>query len=195
MNWQELKDACMNCEKCELYKTRTNVVFGAGQKNAEILFVGEGPGEQEDLTGEPFVGRAGQLLDKFLDYIGLDRNTNVFIGNVVKCRPPQNRDPRPEETEVCIDWLREQVRQKRPKIIVCLGRISAQRLISPNFKVTQEHGDFIEKGGILFMGTFHPAAILRDPRRKPEAFEDFLKLRDKIAQLGLSLEQPADTEE
>lgn len=195
MNWQELKDACMNCEKCELYKTRTNVVFGAGQKNAEILFVGEGPGEQEDLTGEPFVGRAGQLLDKFLDYIGLDRNTNVFIGNVVKCRPPQNRDPRPEETEVCIDWLREQVRQMRPKIIVCLGRISAQRLISPNFKVTQEHGDFIEKGGILFMGTFHPAAILRDPRRKPEAFEDFLKLRDKIAQLGLSLEQPADTEE
>lgn len=195
MNWQELKDACMNCEKCELYKTRTNVVFGAGQKNAEILFVGEGPGEQEDLTGEPFVGRAGQLLDKFLDYIGLDRNTNVFIGNVVKCRPPQNRDPRPEETEVCIYWLREQVRQMRPKIIVCLGRISAQRLISPNFKVTQEHGDFIEKGGILFMGTFHPAAILRDPRRKPEAFEDFLKLRDKIAQLGLSLEQPADTEE
>lgn len=195
MNWQELKDACMNCEKCELYKTRTNVVFGAGQKNAEILFVGEGPGEQEDLTGEPFVGRAGQLLDKFLDYIGLDRNTNVFIGNVVKCRPPQNRDPRPEETEVCIDWLREQVRQMRPKIIVCLGRISAQRLISPNFKVTQEHGEFIEKGGILFMGTFHPAAILRDPRRKPEAFEDFLKLRDKIAQLGPSLEQPADTEE
>ncbi|MGI6248344.1 MAG: uracil-DNA glycosylase [Acutalibacteraceae bacterium] len=195
MNWQELKDACMNCEKCELYKTRTNVVFGAGQKNAEILFVGEGPGEQEDLTGEPFVGRAGQLLDKFLDYIGLERNTNVFIGNVVKCRPPQNRDPRPEETEVCIDWLREQVRQMRPKIIVCLGRISAQRLIAPNFKVTQEHGDFIEKGGILFMGTFHPAAILRDPRRKPEAFEDFLKLRDKIAQLGLSLEQPADTEE
>ncbi len=195
MNWQELKDACMNCENCELYKTRTNVVFGAGQKNAEILFVGEGPGEQEDLTGEPFVGRAGQLLDKFLDYIGLDRNTNVFIGNVVKCRPPQNRDPRPEETEVCIDWLREQVRQMRPKIIVCLGRISAQRLISPNFKVTQEHGEFIEKGGILFMGTFHPAAILRDPRRKPEAFEDFLKLRDKIAQLGPSLEQPADTEE
>ncbi len=195
MNWQELKDACMNCENCELYKTRTNVVFGAGQKNAEILFVGEGPDEQEDLTGEPFVGRAGQLLDKFLDYIGLDRNTNVFIGNVVKCRPPQNRDPRPEETEVCIDWLREQVRQMRPKIIVCLGRISAQRLISPNFKVTQEHGEFIEKGGILFMGTFHPAAILRDPRRKPEAFEDFLKLRDKIAQLGPSLEQPADTEE
>jgi len=99
----------------------------------------------------------------------LERNTNVFIGNVVKCRPPQNRDPRPEETEVCIDWLREQVRQMRPKIIVCLGRISAQRLIAPNFKVTQEHGDFIEKGGILFMGTFHPAAILRDPgaNRKP----------------------------
>lgn len=180
INWEELKKECSLCNKCPLGETRTNLVFGVGVSDAEVLFVGEGPGEQEDLSGEPFVGRAGQLLDKYLEAIGLSRKENIYIANMVKCRPPQNRDPKPEEQDICINWLREQVRLLRPKIIVCLGRISAQRLISPNYKVTQEHGQFFEKNGVLMMGTFHPAALLRDPRRKPDALEDFLKLRDKI---------------
>lgn len=182
-NWEELKNACMGCDKCELGKTRTNLVFGKGNENAEVMFVGEGPGENEDLQGEPFVGRSGKLLDSMLACIDLDRNKNIYIANMVKCRPPKNRDPLPAEQDVCIEWLREQVRIMKPKIIVCLGRISAQRLISPDFKVTQEHGQFIEKKGTLFMGTFHPAALLRNPNNKPAAFDDFMALRDKIREI------------
>lgn len=182
-NWESLQKDCMNCKQCALAETRTNLVFGVGVPDAEIVFIGEGPGEQEDLRGEPFVGRGGQLLDKYLDAIGLDRKTNIYIGNMVKCRPPQNRDPKPEEQEACIGWLREQIRLIRPKIIVCLGRISAQRLIDPEFRVTKQHGEFIEKNGTWMMGTFHPAALLRNPRQKPDALEDFLRLRDKIREV------------
>jgi len=152
-----------------------------GNTNADIMFIGEGPGEQEDLTGEPFVGRGGKLLDKYLEAVDLSRKKNIYIANIVKCRPDNNRDPLPQEQEECIKWLREQVRLIRPKIIVCLGRISAQRLISPDFKVTQSHGEFIEKGGVLMMGTFHPAALLRNPNNKPAALEDFFALREKLA--------------
>lgn len=183
--WDSLQSECIVCEKCELSKTRTQVVFGAGSPQAKVLFVGEGPGEQEDLSGKPFVGRGGQLLDKFLDYVELDREKDIYIANIVKCRPPNNRDPLTAEQETCIEWLREQVRFMRPAIIVCLGRVSAQRMIAPDFKVTVQHGEFIEKGGILFMGTFHPAAVLRDPRRKPDAFADFLKLREKMKELEI----------
>ena len=182
-NWEELKSACMGCDKCELGKTRTNLVFGKGNENAEVMFIGEGPGENEDLQGEPFVGRSGKLLDSMLACNDLDRNKNIYIANMVKCRPPKNRDPLPAEQDVCIEWLREQVRIMKPKIIVCLGRISAQRLISPDFKVTQEHGQFIDKKGTLFMGTFHPAALLRNPNNKPAAFDDFMALRDKIKEI------------
>ncbi len=182
-SWQELKDACMGCQNCPLGATRTNLVFGTGNENAEVLFVGEGPGENEDLQGEPFVGRGGQLLDKYLEAIDLSRDKNIYIANMVKCRPPHNRDPKPEEQEECIKWLREQFRLLRPKIIVCLGRISAQKLISPNFKVTKQHGEFFEKGGVLMMGTFHPAALLRNPNQKPAALEDFIKLRSKIEEI------------
>lgn len=182
-NWEQLKADCMECRKCSLCETRTNLVFGVGNENAEVMFIGEGPGENEDLQGEPFVGRGGKLLDKYLDAIGLDRKKNIYIANMVKCRPPKNRDPLPEEQEQCIGWLREQTRLMRPKIIVCLGRISAQRLISKDFKVTQQHGEFIEKGGILFMGTFHPAALLRNPNQKPDALEDFLALERKIKEI------------
>lgn len=182
-NWQELKDACMGCQNCPLGATRTNLVFGTGKENAEVLFVGEGPGENEDLQGEPFVGRGGKLLDKYLEAIDLSRDKNIYIANMVKCRPPHNRDPKPEEQEECIKWLREQFRLLRPKIIVCLGRISAQKLISPDFKVTKQHGEFFEKGGVLMMGTFHPAALLRNPNQKPAALEDFIKLRDKIEEV------------
>ena len=147
-----------------------------------MLFVGEGPGKNEDEQGEPFVGRAGQLLDKFLAAVGLSRES-VYIANIVKCRPPENRDPKPEEQEQCIGWLRNQFYLMKPKIVVCLGRIAALKMISPNFKVTKEHGIFFDKQGTLFMGTFHPAALLRYPSNKPEAFEDFVKLRDKVREL------------
>ncbi len=182
-NFEELKRDCMGCEKCGLAATRTKLVFGVGNENARVLFIGEGPGANEDLQGEPFVGRGGQLLDKFLAAVDLDRNKNIYIANMVKCRPPQNRDPSPEEQELCIGWLREQTRLIRPKIIVCLGRISATRLISPDFKVTKQHGQFFDKNGTLMMGTFHPAALLRNPNQKPAALEDFIALREKIMEV------------
>ena len=181
--WEELRQQCLQCEKCELCRTRTNVVFGVGVTDAEVMFIGEGPGENEDLQGEPFVGRGGQLLDKYLDAVGLDRKKNIYIGNMVKCRPPQNRDPRPEEQDACIGWLRSQFKLLRPKIIVCLGRIAAQRLIDPQFRVTKEHGKFWDKNGVWMMGTFHPAALLRNPSQKPAALEDFLALREKIREV------------
>ena len=181
--WEELKNACEQCEKCELCKTRHNVVVGVGNENAEVMFIGEGPGESEDLQGEPFVGRAGKLLDKMLTAVDLDRNKNIYIANIVKCRPPQNRDPKPDEQEMCIEWLRAQVKMINPKIIVCLGRIAAGRIIKSDIKITKEHGLWFEKGGIQMMAMLHPAAILRDPRRKPDAFDDFLKLRDKINEI------------
>ncbi len=182
---EALSAACTGCERCRLASGRTNLVFGVGDPHAKLLFVGEGPGYQEDVQGEPFVGPSGQLLDKYLAAIGLDREHGVYIANIVKCRPPQNRDPQPDEQDVCIEWLREQVRVLRPKVIVCLGRIAAQRLIDPEFRVTREHGQFVEKKGIHMMGTFHPAALLRNPKQKPDAFDDFLALRDKLVELGL----------
>ena len=184
MDWETLKADCLACSRCELCKTRTNVVFGQGVPDAEVLFVGEGPGQSEDEQGLPFVGRSGQLLDKYLFAIDLDREKNCYIANIVKCRPPQNRDPLPAESEACMPWLREQFRLLRPKIVVCLGRIAAQRMIRSDFSVTKEHGQFIEKNGILFMGTFHPAALLRGPQNKPNAFADFVALRDKIHEVA-----------
>ncbi|MBP1578150.1 MAG: uracil-DNA glycosylase [Oscillospiraceae bacterium] len=179
----ELRAELLNCQKCRLCEQRTNVVFGTGPENARVMLIGEGPGQREDELGEPFVGRAGILLDKMMDAVGLSRQTNVFIANMVKCRPPQNRDPQPDETETCLPYLREQFKLIRPKIIVCLGRIAAQRLISPDFKVTKQHGEFFDKKGTLMMGTLHPAAILRNPNQKPAAFEDWLKLREKIMEV------------
>jgi DNA polymerase len=181
MNWQELEDACASCEKCSLCKTRTNCVFGTGNRNADIMFVGEAPGEQEDLSGVPFVGRAGQLLDKFLYAVDIDRN-DVYIANILKCRPPKNRDPLPEEEDMCIDYLRRQVALINPKVIVCLGRISAMRLIKPDFKITQEHGVWFKKGGYLMTAVYHPAALLRDPRKKEDMLQDMKKIKAKISE-------------
>ena len=180
---ERLREECLSCSRCELAKTRTNVVFGVGSPDARVLFIGEGPGENEDLQGEPFVGRGGQLLDRMLDAVDLSRKRNIYIANIVKCRPPRNRDPLPEEQESCIGWLRAQTRLIAPRIIVCLGRISATKLIKPDFKVTKEHGVWFEKAGIQMMGTFHPAALLRNPNNKPEAMEDFFALRDKINEI------------
>ena len=183
-NWDELEAACMKCEKCGLCAGRHNVVFGVGNRRAKVMFVGEGPGENEDLQGEPFVGRGGQLLDKYLAAVDLDRRSNIYIANIVKCRPPRNRDPQPDEQEACIGWLRNQFALIRPKIVVCLGRVAAMRMMRPDIKITKEHGQFMDKNGTLMMATLHPAALLRNPSQKPAAFEDFLKLREKIDELG-----------
>ena len=146
------------------------------------MFIGEGPGEQEDLTGRPFVGRAGQFLDDMLAMIDLKRD-KVFIGNMVKCRPPQNRDPLNIEQDACIGYLRNQVALIRPKVIICLGRISAIRLIKPDFKITKEHGQWFEKSGVHMTALFHPAAILRDPSRRPDTFVDLKGIQAKIREV------------
>lgn len=183
--WETLKTECLACRNCALCETRHNVVFGVGNTQAKVMFVGEGPGENEDLQGEPFVGRGGQLLDKYLTHIDLSRDKNIYIANIVKCRPPKNRDPREEEQAACTPWLREQVRLLHPKILVCLGRIAAQYIIRPDFRVTKEHGVFYERNGMLLMGTYHPASLLRNPAQKPDALSDFCALREKIRELGL----------
>ena len=182
-DFDELRSECLKCTKCGLCQGRHNVVFGVGNPKAKVLFVGEGPGENEDLQGEPFVGRAGKLLDTMLDAVDLSRERNIYIANIVKCRPPQNRDPLPEEQEACIDWLRNQFAIMRPKIIVCLGRIAGMKLMDPNMKITRQHGQFVEKKGTLMMATLHRAALLRNPNQKPDAFNDFLLLRDKIMEV------------
>ena len=184
MEWEELQNACQSCKRCELFRTRTNVVFGVGPKDAEILFVGEGPGQQEDLKGEPFVGPAGQLLDDMLSIIGLGRH-NCYIANIVKCRPPQNRDPLQTEQDACIGWLRMQTRLLRPKIIVCLGRIAAMKLIQEDFKITRDHGQWFEKGGIWFIALYHPSALLRDVSKRPDTFRDLKTLQKKVREICL----------
>ena len=184
MNWDTLEKEVSECRKCPLAQTRTKVVFGVGSREARIMFVGEGPGKNEDEQGEPFVGQAGRLLDKMLLAAGFSREKNVYIANMVKCRPPNNRDPEKEEVEACIGWLRAQTKILQPKIIVCLGRVAAQYIISPDFKVTQQHGQLIKRAGTYLMGTFHPAALLRNPNNKEPAYADLLKARDLLAELS-----------
>lgn len=175
-----LRAACMDCKKCALWETRHNVVFGVGNPEAEVMFIGEGPGEQEDLKGEPFVGRAGKLLDDMLEIIYLDRS-RIYIANMVKCRPPGNRDPLNTEQEACSGWLQQQIEIINPKIIVCLGRIAAMTYIKPDFKITREQGQwFTDEKGHKLMAILHPAALLRDPRRRPETFEALKRLEAEI---------------
>ena len=183
MDLQALQQECLACRRCGLCETRTNVVFGQGVPTAEVLVVGEGPGASEDEQGLPFVGRSGQLLDHYLEAIDLSRDKNVYIANIVKCRPPQNRDPLPEESKACIPWLRQQFQILQPRIVVCLGRIAAQQMIGPEFSITREHGKFFDKQGTLFMGTYHPAALLRDVSKRPETFEDLKSIQSKIREL------------
>lgn len=181
--WNQLQQECMTCQGCELHHTRTNCVFGTGNPNADLMFVGEAPGEQEDLSGTPFVGRAGQLLDKFLFAVDLPRQ-DVYIANILKCRPPKNRDPLPAEEDACIEFLRRQVRLIQPKIIVCLGRIAAMRLIKPDFKITKEHGEWFKKGDFFITAVYHPALLLRDPRRKEEMLADMKKIKEMLDSLN-----------
>ena len=182
-SWEELHHTCMNCTQCGLCEGRHNVVFGVGNTNADIMFVGEGPGEQEDLQGEPFVGRAGQLLDDMLRIIDLSRKKNCYIANIVKCRPPQNRDPLEVEQDACIGYLRNQIKLVQPRIIVCLGRIAAMRLIREDYRITREHGQWAEIDGIWMTAIYHPSALLRDVSKRPETFEDLLSIRQKLTEL------------
>lgn len=177
-----LKNQLLNCRRCGLCETRTHTVFGEGPPDARVMLIGEAPGATEDELGRPFVGRSGKLLDLLLSTVDLSRERNVFIANMVKCRPPQNRDPSAEEMAQCMELLEQQIALINPAIIVCVGRVAAQALMFADFKVTQQHGQFFELQGRLMMGTFHPAALLRNPRQKPDAFGDFLRLRSKIRQ-------------
>lgn len=186
LEWDELEQACRRCTACGLCQRRNNVVFGVGNRQADILFVGEGPGEQEDLQGEPFVGPAGKLLDDMMSIIDLDRE-KCYIANVVKCRPPGNRDPKEEEQDACYGFLFNQIVLIRPKIMVCLGRIAAQRMIRPDFRITREHGSWNQINGIWTTAIYHPSALLRDVSKRPETFKDLLSIRDAARKLGISI--------
>ena len=175
---EDLKHSCDNCQKCKLYKTRQNIVFGVGNENAKIMFIGEGPGGDEDRLGEPFVGKAGQLMNKAFDVVGIKRE-EVYIANIVKCRPPNNRDPEEDEIKACMDYLRNQVMIIKPKIIVLLGRIALQNILGKEYKITASRGNWIEKKGILYMPTWHPAALLRDETKKIEFLRDLKQVTER----------------
>ena len=181
-SWEQLKSDCAGCANCPLGQTRTNLVFGVGNEHADVMFIGEGPGEQEDLQGEPFVGPAGKLLDTMMEIIDLDR-TKVYIANIVKCRPPRNRDPLPDEQSACIGWLHRQIALVDPKIIVFLGRIAAMAFIKPDFRITREHGQWFDVNGRRAMAIYHPSALLRDPSKRPETFMDLKLLQQEINDL------------
>jgi len=183
LTWEELTEMCNSCARCGLSEKRRNVVIGVGDRNAKIMFVGEGPGEQEDIKGEPFVGAAGQLLDKMLKSVGLDRSV-VYIANIVKCRPPYNRDPSASEQEKCLHFLRAQVALIKPRIIVCLGRIAACAIIDSEFKITRQRGMWYERKNYHITATFHPSALLRDESKKRPAWDDFKAIRKKLDELG-----------
>ena len=177
--WESLKRDCAGCRCCSLGETRHNLVFGVGNAQAEVMLIGEGPGEQEDLQGVPFVGPAGKLLDDMLEMIDLDRQ-KVYIANIVKCRPPRNRDPLNVEQEACRPWLDRQIALVNPRIIVCLGRIAAMAMIREDFRITREHGQWFDRDGRRLMATYHPSALLRDVDKRPEAFMDLRALRKEI---------------
>ena len=181
---EALQSACHACTACPLAKTRTNVVFGVGPCPSPIVFVGEGPGQQEDLQGEPFVGPAGKLLDDMLSIIDLSRK-NAYITNIVKCRPPQNRDPLPQEQDACIGFLNGQLRLLQPRMLVCLGRIAAMRLIHEDYRITREHGQWVCKDSLWLTAIYHPSALLRDVSKRPETFSDLLSIRAKARELGI----------
>ena len=186
-DWHSLKTICSDCTKCGLCETRHNVAFGIGNEHADIMFVGEGPGEQEDLKGEPFVGPAGKLLDDMLSIIDLDRHKNCYIANIVKCRPPQNRDPLETEQDACIGYLRNQVALVKPKIIVCLGRIAAKRLIDSDYRITRQHGQWVERNGVWMTAVYHPSALLRDANKRPVTFDDLISIREKLIEVNANI--------
>jgi uracil-DNA glycosylase family 4 len=179
----ELESIVDRCYRCPLSKTRTKVVFGEGNGKATIIFIGEGPGYHEDKTGRPFVGRAGELFDRMLEAIDLSRE-EVYIANIVKCRPPNNRNPLEEESKICIEFLRWQVKIIDPDIIICLGAVAARNVIDKDFKITQNRGLWYKRGKFNIMATYHPAALLRDNSKKKDAWEDFKSIRDMFTKIN-----------
>lgn len=181
-NWEELKQSINGCKKCKLCNNRTNIVFGDGNQNADIMFIGEGPGADEDIQGIPFVGKAGKLMNMAFEGIGIKRE-DVYIANIVKCRPPQNRNPETDEATSCLDYLRNQVMLVKPKIIVLLGSVALKNILGNEYGITSSRGNWVEKKGILYMPTWHPAALLRDEAKKIEFWKDLKQVMVKYEQM------------
>lgn len=181
-NWEELKRSINGCKKCKLCNNRTNIVFGDGNQNADIMFIGEGPGADEDIQGIPFVGKAGKLMNMAFEGIGIKRE-EVYIANIVKCRPPQNRNPETDEATSCLDYLRNQVMLVKPKIIVLLGSVALKNILGNEYGITSSRGNWVEKKGILYMPTWHPAALLRDEAKKIEFWKDLKQVMIKYEQM------------
>ena len=181
-NWEELEQSIVNCNKCKLCTNRTNIVFGVGNKEADIMMIGEGPGADEDKQGEPFVGKAGQLMNKALTGLGIKRE-ELYIANIVKCRPPSNRVPEQDEAETCLNYLRNQVILVKPKIIVLLGSTALKNILGKEYSITAMRGKWIEQKGIYYMPTWHPAALLRDENKKIEFWNDLKEVRKKEDEL------------
>lgn len=181
-NWEELEGSIKDCNKCKLCNERKNIVFGVGNKNADIMFIGEGPGADEDIQGEPFVGKAGQLMNKAFEALEIKRE-EVYIANIVKCRPPQNRNPEQDEAEACMDYLRNQVVLVKPKIIVLLGSVALKNILGEDYGITNSRGKWIDRKGIWYMPIFHPAALLRDESKKIDFWKDLKQIKEKLAEL------------
>ena len=181
-NWEDLEKSIINCKKCKLCSERTNIVFGVGNKEAKIMLIGEGPGADEDRLGEPFVGKAGQLMNKAFSGIGIKRE-DLYIANVVKCRPPKNRTPEHDEATACLDYLRNQVVLVKPKIIVLLGSTALKNILGEEYGITASRGKWVEKKGILYMPTWHPAALLRDESKKIEFWQDLKEVIKKYNEI------------
>ncbi len=181
-NWEELENSIQNCKLCKLCTTRTNIVFGTGNKNADLMFIGEGPGADEDLQGKPFVGKAGKLMD--MAFMGLQINRDeVYIANIVKCRPPANRNPEDDEAEACLNYLRNQVILVKPKIIVLLGSVALKNILGKEYGITSSRGKWVERKNILYMPTWHPAALLRDENKKIEFWKDLKQVKQKLEEI------------
>ena len=181
--WEELENSIINCNKCKLYKGRQNIVFGTGNKNADLMLIGEGPGADEDRLGEPFVGKAGKLMNLAFQAIGLKRE-EVYIANIVKCRPPNNRNPEQDEVLACINYLRNQVILVKPKIIVLLGSVALKNILGQEYGITASRGKWIEKKGIKYMPTWHPAALLRDETKKIDFIKDLKLVMEEYKKEG-----------
>lgn len=193
VSWPEFAEGLRDCQKCRLCEHRNHIVPGEGNPNAQLMFIGEGPGQEEDRLGRPFVGRSGELLTRMIHAIGIERS-EVYICNIVKCRPPQNRNPEPDEAEACLGYLRQQVALVRPKVIVLLGKVACRYTLREEVFITRDHGRWYERKGTWFMPTFHPSALLRDPAKKRDAWDDFQKIREKLREINAAGEEGSDGE-
>ncbi len=187
-NWEDLEKSIIGCKKCKLCTNRTNIVFADGNKNANVMLIGEGPGADEDRQGVPFVGRAGQLMNKAFEGLGIDR-TKLYIANIVKCRPPNNRVPEEDEARACLDYLRNQVILVKPQIIVLMGSTALQNILGKEYKITASRGNWIEKKGIMYLPTWHPTALLRDENKKIDFWRDFKKVINMCEELKINIEK------